>query len=87
MEIFDYKISEGSRYCWNCYGPNARFLDFDNDFACASVIFDAEDQTIFQAEVWIKDSEDSPYRYIHPNYTESHKKEAVERGVDIQIAF
>ncbi len=87
FEVFNYQISEGSEYQWKCYGPNARFLDFDNDFACASIILDSQNQTIYQAEVWIKDSEDSPYRYINPDFAEKHKQESIARGVDIKIAF
>ena len=27
MELVDYRITEGSDYCWSCYGPDAYSLD------------------------------------------------------------
>jgi hypothetical protein len=87
LETFNYQITEGSPYQWKCYGPNARFLDFESDLANGSIIFDSKNQTVYQAEVWLKDSYDSPYRYIHSDFVEAHTKESKARGVDINIAF
>lgn len=87
FETFNYQISEGSPYMWQCYGYNARFLDFENDKANASIIFDSQTQVVYQAEVWLKDSFESPYRYINCNFIEAHKKESLEKNVDLAIAF
>ena len=27
MELVDYRVTEGSDYGWNCYGPNVHMLD------------------------------------------------------------
>lgn len=86
-KTFEYKISEGSEYQWSCYGPNARFLDFDNEYSMASVIFDSKNQRIYQAEVWIKNSNDNPYRWVHPDYVNQLAEESKSKGVDNTIAF
>ena len=87
LQAFNYQITDGSPYQWKCYGPNARFLDFENNIANGSIIFDSSTQFIYQAEVWVKESLDSPYRYIHQDFVRAHKDEANERNVNINIAF
>ena len=45
MEIVDYRITEGSGYQWQCYGPNAYCLDSWNgeqDGHSLSIIFDTK---------------------------------------------
>jgi len=86
-ETFDFKITGGSEYTWNCYGPNARYLDFNNDKADCSVIFDSITQLVYQAEVWIKDSEHRPYRWVNSDFTVKLSDEAKSRGIDNTIAF
>lgn len=86
-ETFDFKITGGSEYQWHCYGPNARFLDFNNDKADCSVIFDSVTQLVYQAEVWIKDSEHRPYRWVHSEFQVKLSDEAKSRGIDNTIAF
>ena len=44
MELVDYKITEGSTYGWQCYGPNAYCLDswngvYDDGGYSFSIIF------------------------------------------------
>lgn len=86
-EVFNYKITDGSEYQWNCFGSNARFLDFENDYATASVIFDSKTQVVYQGEVWPKNKGERPYRYVNPDYSDSLKNEAEEKEIDNSIAF
>lgn len=85
-ETFDFKITGGSEYTWDCYGPNARYLDFNNDKADCSVIFDSVTQVVYQTEIWIKDN-NRTYRWINNEFQINLLNEAKARGVDNTIAF
>ena len=90
IEAFEYKISGGSEYQWHCFGDHARFLDFETEYGNGSVIFDSVDQTVYQAEVWVKDTSDSksrPYRWFNVEYFDAYLKEAVERNVKYRVVY
>lgn len=76
----DHKIVGGSEHQWNCW-PNARFLDFETDYAYASVVFSTETQEVYVAEVNDKDNSAKPYRWLNPIYKQSFIDEAKVRGV------
>jgi hypothetical protein len=90
-EALDHKITSGSEYQWNCYGPTARYLDYESDYACVSVIYDTTNQVVYQAEVSVKRdawSEDSrPYRWLHPYTKEAYINESKDRKVDPDQAW
>ncbi len=83
MEVVKYRISEGSDYCWTCYGPNAYCLDSwdGNNFEghSFSVIFDTRTQEVYevQAHDYLRDR---AYRMINPAYSAHYQKECKERG-------
>jgi hypothetical protein len=89
LKALDYKISGGSDYQWDCFGINARFLDFESDYGTASVVFDSENQTIYVAEVWVKgyDNNNSPYRWFNPDYKDAYTAEAKQRKVKWRKAY
>lgn len=87
MKIANYKISESSEYMWKCYGPNARYLDFDhNKDSSFSIVFDTENQTVYQAAVcdYVKDN---CYCIHHPDFYDEHKYEAESRNVSPLEAY
>ena len=90
-EALGHKITSGSEHQWNCYGPSARFLDYESEFAHASVIYSTETQEIFQAEVSVKreawDEDKKPYRWLNPEYKDSFYNEASDREVDPEQAW
>jgi hypothetical protein len=86
-ETFDYKIAGGSEYGWNCFGPNARFLDFESDHAYGTCIFDSTDQTVYSVEVSSRDDDIKPYRWLNPDYLDALKDESLERNVPFDIAY
>jgi hypothetical protein len=91
MEAIQYQITDGSKYQWNCYGPDAYSLEFwngelDSSGASASVVFDTKTQFVYQVEAWDY-GRAHEYRWIHPGYIESHAAEAISRGVDYQQSF
>ena len=84
FETFDYRITEGDQYGWECYGPNAYTIDSWNGIHGAggfagSVVFDTQTQTVYEAEV-CDYTRDRAYRLINPAYIEAHKKEVTNRG-------
>lgn len=82
MEAVNYRITEGSEYCWHCYGPAAYTLDSwdgDHDGVSASVVFSTNTQNVF--ELTVADyRRQRAYRYINPQYLEAYRKEAEVRG-------
>jgi hypothetical protein len=89
-EAMNHRITSGSEYQWNCY-PDARFLDYESDFAHVSILYSTTDQTVYQAEVSVKreawDEDKKPYRWLNPDYKDSLYKESEKRQVDTDIAW
>jgi len=91
MELVDYKITEGSDYGWQCYGPNAYCLDSWNGIHGAGgysfgIIFSTKTQKVY--EVTVCDyTNDRAYRMINPKNIEKHRKEALARDVNLNEAW
>jgi hypothetical protein len=84
MECVKYRISEGSDYQWQCYGYEAYSLDSwdkDHDGVSSSIVFDTDNQTVYQVEVHDYANKRS-YRYINPDYRGAYLKECKQRGVE-----
>ena len=81
MEIVNYRITEGSKYCWDCYGPNAYCLDSwdgNQDGHSFTIIFDTVTQTVYevQAHDYVYQR---AYRIVNPDFQKKMKKEAKRR--------
>jgi hypothetical protein len=89
MEVVNYRITEGSDYCWECYGNNAYCLDSWNgeqDGHSLSIIFDNNTQEVY--EVQAHDYRNNrAYRLINPKYKKSHDDEASSRGLEKDEAW
>jgi len=89
FEVTNYRISEGSDYGWECYGPNAYRLDAwngDQNGHSHSIVFDTKTQEVY--EVTSYDYRNNrAYRLMNPDFTKKHKKEAKLRQVDYKEAF
>jgi hypothetical protein len=89
MEIVDFKITEGSDYCWQCYGSNAYRLDSWNqeqDGHSVSIIFDTRTHVVYEASTYDY-QRNRAYRLINPDYKFAHDDEASGRGVDANQAW
>ena len=86
-ENLDHLITGGSEYCWQCYGTNARYLDYESEFATSSVIFDTTTSEIYEASVEFKNSEKRPYRWLNPLTKQFMYEEALHRTQDTDIAW
>lgn len=80
MELVNYKITEGSEYQWRCFGYNAYALDSYTGEHGVSILFDREDQTVYQVEAFDY-ARDRAYRIINPDYRAAYDAEAKQRGV------
>ena len=81
-EALNHRITDGSEYQWDCYGVDARFLDYESDYAYASVVFDTRTQIVYEAQVNSKDKDVKPYRWLNPNTKEDYLVECREKNID-----
>jgi hypothetical protein len=89
MEIVDYKITEGSDFCWDCYGSNAYRLDSWNqeqDGHTVSIVFDTRTHVVYEASAYDY-KRNRAYRLINPDYKSAHDDEASDRDVDADQAW
>jgi hypothetical protein len=90
METVNYRITEGSEYCWNCYGNNAYSLDSwngDNDSGySAGIVFDTVTQTVYEMNVSDYKNQRA-YRLINPAYKAVYLSESTRRGADSDQAW
>jgi len=89
MELIEYRITEGSGYGWQCFGPNAYRLDSWNgshDGHSVSIVFDTHTQEVYEVSAYDYRNERA-YRLINPDYKFAHDDEAGGRGVDINQAW
>lgn len=81
MEVTEYRITEGSDYGWNCYGPNAYSLSsWNGDYEgwSLNIVFDTKHQTVYEADVCDYKNQRA-YRIFLPEFKASHDLEAAER--------
>lgn len=93
MTVINYRVTEGSEFGWDCFGPNAYRLDswsgaFNNttEGYTVSVTFDTQDQTVYQMEAWDYEN-NRAYRWTSPEWKPKHDKEAKKRGFDPDDAW
>jgi len=91
MELVDYKITEGSDYGWNCYGPYSYTLDSWNGVHgkggySFSIVFSTKSQKVYEVSV-CDYTNDRAYRMINPKFQEKHRKEALARNVNLDEAW
>lgn len=89
MEIVDYRITEGSEFGWNCYGPKAYMLDSwngDQDGCSFTIIFDTNTQEVYevQAHDYVNNR---AYRMINPLFKEAQQVKASEMGSFANMAW
>lgn len=83
MEAVDYRITEGSDYQWQCFGPNAYCLDSwngDQQGHTVSIIFDTHTQEVYQVMAYDY-SRDRAYRMTNPDYKADFDAECEDRDV------
>lgn len=82
INAINYRIGEGSAYTWNCFGNNARYMDYDNEDTqdCyITCVFDHKTQNVYSVE-FHDNSTRIAYRWIDPLYKELYAREQEEHG-------
>jgi hypothetical protein len=89
-EAMNHQITGGSEYQWQCF-PDARFLDYESDYAQVSILYSTVDQTVYQADTSIKrdmwSKDEKPYRWTNPLFKDAYLNEAKERNIDPDQAW
>ena len=91
LELANYKITEGERYLWDCYGTNTFILVSWNGINGrggynTDIVFDTKTQTVYEVSVYDFTNERA-YRMINPQYADAHVQEASTRSVDMNTAW
>lgn len=91
MELVDYKITEGSDYGWQCYGPYSFRLDSWNRVHgkggfSFSIVFSTKSQKVYEVSAYDY-TNDRAYRMINPKFQNKHTNEAMERGTNPNEAW
>ena len=89
MEVVNYRITEGSDFCWFCFGADAYCLtswNGEQDGHSLNIVFDTETQVVYQVDV-CDYSNVKAYRWTNPAYTEAYKDEAKTRCIDNDYAW
>lgn len=85
MTTIDFKISEGFEYGWDCYGPNAYSIGWQekrgNLWASAGLVYDSENQKVYELSVW-DEINNKVYRWIDPKFIPKVKKEYKQRSLN-----
>jgi hypothetical protein len=84
MDAVDYRITEGSKYLWSCFGDNAYTFDSwngDQQGHSASIIIDTKTQEVYQTTVYDFANERA-YRMINPIYARAYRDECTSRDCE-----
>ena len=89
METVNYRISEGSNYMWECFGPDAYMLDSwngDQDGHSFTIIFDTKTQVVYEAQAhdYVNNR---AYRITNLDFLNKMEEEAESRGVSKKEAW
>jgi hypothetical protein len=86
-ESLEHRISGGSAYQWKCYGENARYIDYESEYATGSCVADTKTQEVYEATIEFKNSDSRPYRWLNPDYKDIMYEESLYRHVDANEAW
>jgi hypothetical protein len=90
LEIGNYRVTEGSEYWWDCFGPNAYTIDVQVgkwDTPSASIIFDRVTQEVYQASVHDYQNSRAYRLFCNQTYKQAHDDEAVRKNVNGREAW
>ena len=86
-EAINFQITGGSTYGWDCFGPDARWLDSEESQKyTANIVIAGQDRTVCIAELHDYVNRRS-YRWINPDCRTSYIFESAERSVDHNEAY
>ena len=89
MDLIDYRVTEGSEYQWQCYGPNAYVMDSwngEHDGCSFSILFDTKNQVVYEVQAHDY-ANNRAYRIVNEDFTQAMFDEAEARGVNKSEAW
>ena len=88
LKAANYTVAGGSEYGWQCW-PNARWIDFESEFAHAQAVYSIADQTIYHFEVCAKNDDvgATAYRWMNPEFKQAYLDESKTRKCDPDQAW
>jgi hypothetical protein len=89
MEVVDYRITEGSNFMWDCYGPDSYSLDSwngDQDGHSFTVIFDTKTQVVYEVQSHDYRNQRA-YRLVNPDFKLERNAESSDRNVSLNQAW
>ena len=89
MEVVNYRITEGSNFMWDCYGPDSYSLDSwngDQDGHSFTVIFDTKTQVVYEVQSHDYRNQRA-YRLVNPDFQSERDIESTDRNVSLNQAW
>jgi hypothetical protein len=89
MEVVEYRVTEGSTFCWQCYGGNAYSLDSwngDHEGYSFTIIFDTKTQVVYEVQSHDYKNQRA-YRRINPDFKSRRDSESTDRNVSLDEAW
>jgi hypothetical protein len=84
MELVDYRVTEGSSYGWQCYGPYAYMMDSwngEHDGHSFTILFDTKTQAVYEVQVHDY-TNNRAYRMLNESFEQAMTTEAAARGIN-----
>jgi predicted HicB family RNase H-like nuclease len=89
MEVVNYRITEGSNFMWDCYGPDSYSLDSwsgSQDGHSFTVIFDTKTQVVYEVQSHDYRTQRA-YRLVNPDFKSERDIESADRNVSLDQAW
>ncbi len=89
MNIIDYKIISSTPYLWKCFGEDSRIFDFGHseEEQRGSFIVNQYNE-IMEIDYSVSENNSTKhFRWIHPDYLESFKKECEKYQVNFKNLY
>ena len=82
------RVCGGTEYQWQCYGSNARYIDFSDTDGTeySSVVFDTKTQTVYELAV-IVPGYDQAFVWRNPDFENSYLSECQTRNIEPNTAW
>ena len=84
MKSAEQRVAGGSEYLWECFGPNARWMEFaDNeDREFADAVYDTVNNRVYQINIHIPGGDDRCITWIDPEFEHAYVAEARRRKIE-----
>ena len=89
MEVVEYRVTEGSNFCWDCYGADSYSLDSwsgEQDGNSFTIIFDTKTQVVYEVQSHDYRNQRA-YRLCNPDFKSERDTESTDRNVALNQAW